>query len=417
MSDDDRLKKELEPIRSVNPSEPDRVDVEKRVMAAAATDPGSLLRAYRALPDAAGGRYVSADLMKEVFADYSASREARGRYNNVVHNSAAVLASTQFREAIQDKGDLKRTEALFITGAPGAGKTSAVLSYGIPDDARIVYEGQLVDKSSHDKISAALKAGLNVNILAVMPLIETALENTMRRFDNVGRGASIATMARIHDKTPEALRTIHERFGNRVLIEVVDNRDVRKSISLDYAEGVKLWQQEIERGRTTERLQTHLEVMRREGRTSVNFELQANGTLTELGREYSVRNAQIGNQSGRVGEDRKAGVLGSAKDASLSAAEQLAAKFRTTPQLERLNDPKLNAAAKVLAVANAHIDAAFKPDSNENQRARKMVIHEIAANIARGRVYAAPKFVRTVPERTNKIVITQDKSRDRIKER
>ena len=129
----------LEEIRETNPIEPDRAEVEKRAVSATRSDPEKLLHEYRSFPDSANGRYVSADLMKEVFPDYAASRERRGRYNNIVHNSAAVLASAQFREAIQDKSDPSRTEALFITGTPGAGKTSAVLERGIPEDARVVY--------------------------------------------------------------------------------------------------------------------------------------------------------------------------------------------------------------------------------------------------------------------------------------
>ncbi|ODU68768.1 MAG: hypothetical protein ABT11_15085 [Novosphingobium sp. SCN 66-18] len=298
----------LESIRPTNPNEPDRAEVERRTVEAVQRDPASFLRAYAAHPDSDRGRYVSADLMKEMFSDYSASREARGRYNTVVHNSAAVLASAQYREAVQDRSDPRRTEALFITGVPGAGKTSAVLANGIPQDARVVYEGQLIDRSSHDKIAAALDAGLNVSISAVLPRIETALENTKHRFDNVGRGAMFATMARIHEETPKGLQAIKERFGDRVAIEILDLRDRANRRSLDYAEGVKVWTKELERGSAAERLQNHLDVMRREGRSSRAFEQQAKGQVPDLGREPDRGDPQAGRSEG-AGEGRKAGVL------------------------------------------------------------------------------------------------------------
>lgn len=109
--------------------------------------------------------------------------------------------------------------------------------------------------------------------------------------------------------------------------------------------------------------------MRREGRTTPDFELQARGKVPELGREHSSITSRIGDQSGRTSEDRKAGILKPLQGFELARAQENAAKFRTAPQAERLADPKLNGAAKVLAVLNAHIDAAHQPGSQENQKA------------------------------------------------
>ena len=223
-------------------------------------------------------------------------------------------------------------------------------------------------------------------------------------------------MARIYEKTPEGLAVIQERFGNRVLIEVVDSRDPAKTVSLNFAEGVIQWKQEIERGPAIERLHAHLDVMRREGRTTPDFELQARGKVPELGRERSSINSQIGDQSGRTSEDRKAGILKPLQGLELERAQENAAKFRTAPQAERLADPKLNGAAKVLAVLNAHIDAAHQPRSQENQKAKDIAVNVLAANIAKGRVYDAPKVVRTAPGRADEIKIP-DKSREKTPER
>ena len=189
-------------------------------------------------------------------------------------------------------------------------------------------------------------------------------------------------MARIHEETPEGLAVIQERFGNRVLIEVVDSRDPAKTVSLNFAEGVIQWKQEIERGPAIERLHAHLDVMRREGRTTPDFELQARGKVPELGRERSSINSQIGDQSGRTSEDRKAGILKPLQGLELERAQENAVKFRTAPQAERLADPKLNGAAKVLAVLNAHIDAAHQPRSQENQKAKDIAVSVLAARFS-----------------------------------
>ena len=76
-------------------------------------------------PQSFEGRYVCSDLFKETFPEFSASNEARGRYNNPLHNSAAVLASEQFRRRVRDASRPEQDTVIFLTGVPGAGKTTA----------------------------------------------------------------------------------------------------------------------------------------------------------------------------------------------------------------------------------------------------------------------------------------------------
>jgi hypothetical protein len=141
----------IEPIIRRKFSQPDRAAVQEQVCLAV-------------------GRYVNSDLMKEMFSEYNASREHRNRYNLPVHNAAAVLAAAQFRAAIADDSVPYRTNALFLTGVPGAGKTTAVLANRdqFPQDARILYEGQLSDPvNALPKFDAALAHGLNIEIMAI----------------------------------------------------------------------------------------------------------------------------------------------------------------------------------------------------------------------------------------------------------
>ena len=74
----------------------------------------------------------------------------------------------------------------------------------------------------------------------------------------------------------------------------------------------------------------------------------------------------------------------------VNPAEQLAAKFSSASQADRIADPKLNNAAKVVAISYAHIDAAFKPGSSKNLKAKTMLIDVMAAKIAKGRMYDKP---------------------------
>ncbi|MBP5790104.1 MAG: PriCT-2 domain-containing protein [Neisseriaceae bacterium] len=84
---------------------------------------------YRQHPESFDGRYICSDLFKETIPFYNTDRETRSLFNGLVHNSAAVLADKQFYDAlseIRQENDSKGKVAVFLTGSPGAGKTSSV---------------------------------------------------------------------------------------------------------------------------------------------------------------------------------------------------------------------------------------------------------------------------------------------------
>lgn len=93
-------------------------------------------------------------------------------------------------------------------------------------------------------------------------------------------------------------------------------------------------------------------------------------------------------------------------------AQQLAAKFKAASQHERIADPKLKNAAKVVAIGDAHIDAAFKPGSTQNLNAKTMLIDVIAANIAKGRIYDKPQIDRVTPAIPQEIKRFADRAAD-----
>ena len=93
---------DIEPIIRRKFSQQDRAAVQEKVSRAVEADPERFLAAYRLDSRSFQGRYVNSDLMKEMFPEYSESKEHRNRYNLPVHNDAAVLAAAQFRAAIAD---------------------------------------------------------------------------------------------------------------------------------------------------------------------------------------------------------------------------------------------------------------------------------------------------------------------------
>ena len=221
------LRPMAEEIRRNDYAEADRMRVQDEVARAVETNPDRFLAEYRAHPESFGGRYICADLFKETFPQYAQSKEARNRFNNPVHNSAAVLAAEQFRRTIADRSHPERDTLIFLTGSPGAGKTSTILNAGeLAPNAKAVFEGQLVNpETTNAKIQQAIDAGLKPLIIVAHPRPENALENTFTRFNEHGRGASVHTMATIQGGLPDGLAAVKERFGDAVELQIFDYRD------------------------------------------------------------------------------------------------------------------------------------------------------------------------------------------------
>lgn len=215
----------MEPIIRRTFSQADRAAVQEEIAQLVERDPEVFLRRYVADPRSFKGRYVNSDLMKETFPVYAQSPQARNYFNAVVHNAAAVLAAEQFRRAIRNDTPARDT-VIFLTGVPGAGKTTAVLSAGeIPANVRVIYEGQLSNpEPALSKLAQALAAHLQIQIVVVHIQPERALLNTLRRFEMEGRGASLEAIASIQGRLPEGLQVIQAQFGQAAQFHLIDRR-------------------------------------------------------------------------------------------------------------------------------------------------------------------------------------------------
>lgn len=267
----------MEVIRRSTYAHADRAAVQATVAAAVETDPEPFIAQYRQHAESFGGRYVGADLFKETFAEYRQSKEARNRYNSPVHNSAAVLASTLLHRMIGERSDESRDKAVFLTGSPGAGKTTSVLSEGeLAESVQVIYEGQMFNaETSIPKVQAAIDAGLKPSIIAVQPKPERALDNTFRRCDEVGRGASIGTMALIQGNLAGGLRALHSRFGEAVSVTIFDYRNPDDPVRHEGWENLKILESEGSRDDIQQRLARHLQRHRDAGTITDNCYRQA----------------------------------------------------------------------------------------------------------------------------------------------
>lgn len=196
---------------------PELAEVQREAIDQASRYTGEMLERYNQHPDTSDGRYICADTFKELFAVFE-NKDDRAKVNNAIHNSAAVLSATQFDEILK-REEPDKSQAIFVTGIPGSGKTTTVKNMMMRENTKLLFEGQLArPQPAFHKIEQCLGKGLEVTVVAVSMTAERALDNTYRRFNEYGRGASIGIMADIQANLPNGLRQIHERFGNAVKI-------------------------------------------------------------------------------------------------------------------------------------------------------------------------------------------------------
>jgi hypothetical protein len=306
----------LEPIRRRRFSEPDRSTVQETVAQAVEKDPDLFIDRYRSLEQSLGGRYVSADLFKETFDPYGASKDARNRYNAPVHNAAAVLASEYLRRLISAPHEHARDTVILLTGIPGAGKTSSVLQAGeLPTNIRAVYEGQLSNpETALAKVRQVLDAGLRPVIVAVHAMPEQALENTLQRFEDIGRGASLGVMATIQGGLPDSLQTVREHFGGEVALQIVDRRIFNEPKATEGWQYLSLLRSEGNHEHISERLHQALKSHRSAGRVGEDAYRQALGQAPGskdpgLDTSASGRNESSGHEQGRTPENLQEVIL------------------------------------------------------------------------------------------------------------
>lgn len=191
-----------------------------------------LLEGYNKHPNTMDGRYICSDTFKELFPIFK-TKENRALVNDAIHNSSAVLAATQFEEVLK-RDEPGKTQAIFITGIPGAGKTTSVKEFMTDDEVKLIFEGQLANPApTIPKIEQCLQKNLDVTIAAVHIEPEKALDNTFKRFNEYGRGGSIEVMSSIQGSLPSGLKKLKEHFGDKINIIAIDKNNGANKVLTD----------------------------------------------------------------------------------------------------------------------------------------------------------------------------------------
>jgi hypothetical protein len=330
----------LETIQRRQFSDPDRMSVQESIARAVERDPDRFIDRYLNMEQSLGGRYVSADLFKETFEQYGASKDSRNRYNAPVHNSAAVLASEYLRRLINAPGQQEQDTVILLTGIPGAGKTSSVLKgSALPEHFRAVYEGQLSNpETALGKVLQVLDAGLKPIIVAVHATPERALLNTLRRFENVGRGASIGVMVTIQAGLPDSLQIVRDSFGDKVTLQIMDRRVFHEPRELEGWQYLPLLRSEGSHEHIKQRLHQALENHRAAGRIGESAYRQSLGQVhgpENQGMDTSVGRGHEGprHERSRTPENRQEDLLTATPATTNPEPGSPAARETTTYQL------------------------------------------------------------------------------------
>lgn len=306
----------------------ERSVMQENIARAVEADPEKFMERFKKLPQSLEGRFISADTFKETFEQYRESNATRNALNAPAHNAAAVLASEQFRRVLAEPTEPGRDRVVLLTGIPGAGKTSSVLENGIlPRHTHAVYEGQLANPEvALAKVKQVLDAGLTPVIMVAHTTPEQALENTLKRFSEIGRGASIGVMATIQGGLPAGLSAVRELYGDAVELRVMDRRNFTNQKALSGWDNLPILESEGNHERIKQRLTQHLEQQR--GHLSESAYRQAAGLAPIADRRIDGGFAQQHEtsvlRSGTTpGNQQAAGLVQPSTDHSTPSSQQM----------------------------------------------------------------------------------------------
>lgn len=167
---------------------------------------------------------------------------------------------------------------------------------------------------------------------------EQALKNTLQRFEELGRGASIGIMAAIQGGLPESLQTVRDRFGGKVALRIVDRTIFREPKEYRGWEYLPLLRSEGSYEHVKQRLHQALEHHRCTGGIGEDAYRQAFGDAPRSrhsGLDSSSRggNEGSGDERGGAPQNREEAVLKHSPTATDSGLDSAPAREPTSDQL------------------------------------------------------------------------------------
>jgi hypothetical protein len=183
------------------------------------------------------GNIIDRDNARELFPEYSQSRESRQALGPATYRPAGILADELYRRAVVQPDPTGSNLVVFNAGGPGVGKSTGVS--GNPVDAQIIMDGTLSNYAkSRINIQTALDNGKDVAINYTQRSFAEALRNIIERAADPNNGrivsAPMAAQGRILARE-NVLKLAEEHAGNpSFTVRAVDNTGNRgRSVSLE----------------------------------------------------------------------------------------------------------------------------------------------------------------------------------------
>ena len=180
---------------------------------------------YNALPGADGGRIISTDLVRELYAGY---RDDRSISASVQEPASAFTKLLYARELQKSAPKGKNNTILFTAGGTGAGKSTALddVLEAPQKRAQLIYDSNVAGlESAIKRIDQALAAGKKVLIAYVYRDPIDALRGALGRGTRMGRTVPIDVHATTHVNSNRVLKELARHYTSdwRVSINVIDN--------------------------------------------------------------------------------------------------------------------------------------------------------------------------------------------------
>lgn len=280
-----------------------------------------LVAEYKQLPDTAGGRFVSSDSAKALFPEYE-----NGKNTRLVHPASAAVARQVFEQAVSEPAKDGMNKVTFVTGIPGAGKSTAYSK--LAPDVKAAYEINLASlNNSKGLIDAAIAGGYKPRVMYVHSTPEQAVTNMVNRAREIRRAVPLSNMSAMYERLPKSLEELHAHYGDGLEIRVLDNSDLTKPTLHKGIEAIRSRAYNGKEGGSLERFQRQLEAEHAKRPISADTHQEILGELTQRGPRGTAgpeepTGSKPEKQSREVTPTKKTGESGFAKaDIPIALAE------------------------------------------------------------------------------------------------
>lgn len=189
---------------------------------------------YNNLTETLNGTVIDTDLFRYLCKEYASAptAEERIKYAEPTDAPTSFLADYMFYKKLHDlvhksEPEHSQLSVVIMAGGYGSGKTTAVPALKLPAISR----ANLIRDRSMDEdfkvpeamIAEALKYNVKVTVIYVFRPIEQAFRSVIKRARSDGRISPIIQTAIAHWQAQDNVLKLHETFGNKITITVIDN--------------------------------------------------------------------------------------------------------------------------------------------------------------------------------------------------